>query len=189
MKTEYTTRHLHMPTAKAINKCLGITPEQLVEWSKAPDRVIARYLYSRIRFYFAKRSAKEIGIELCRHRTSILISLKTHSDEKTDELYNQITASLSRKINDLPLKQPSEDVIELAEQLQGATQPTISCYTFNKGCQYYSAHNFKFNASEEEAIERACQEAEEFMKSYGKGDLLVPMVDCSHYANSFNLWL
>ncbi len=45
-------------------------------------------------------------------------------------------------------------------------------------------HSFDFTVGEEAAMQRACEEAEEWMNGYGKGYEYMPIVDRKHYCNS-----
>ena len=187
------TENLHMPTAKAIEKHLGITTDELISTKRCLAYANARAIYYRLRqLQEPEITLTDLAKEVNRKHSTVINALRPSNirlvlAEYAPE-YGRILRQL--KLKDAELKKHRHETTN--KPTSRATNSAISrvfCrpekrairYVFNEESQSAKTlHGFNFSLEEDQAISRACNKAAEYMKAYGRGETLRP-IDLSHY--------
>ena len=187
------TENLHMPTAKAIEKHLGITTDELISTKRCLAYANARAIYYRLRqLQEPEITLTDLANEVNRKHSTVINALRPSNirlvlAEYAPE-YGRILRQLKLKDSEFkkhrhettnkPTSRPTNSAIS---RVFCRPEKRATRYVFNEESQSAKTlHGFNFTAEEDQAISRACNKAAEYMKAYGRGETLRP-IDLSHY--------
>ena len=187
------TENLHMPTAKAIEKHLGITTNELISTKRCLAYANARAIYYRLRqLQEPEITLTDLAKEVNRKHSTVINALRPSNirlvlAEYAPE-YGRILRQLKLKDSELkkhrhettnkPTSRPTNSAISRVFRLP---KKRATRYVFNQASKSAKTlHGFNFSLEEDQAISRACNKAAEYMKAYGRGETLRP-IDLSHY--------
>lgn len=177
-------KKLRKPTAKAIEKHLGITPAELVCPSKILAYTKARAIYYRLRqLQDPDISMFALGNELNRKCTTVVHALRPINIRL---ILKDIIPEYGRMLRQLRLDdaefrelkrrrnettdRASRPIDTATNRVFGMPKKRATRYVFNEESKSAKTlHGFNFSLEEDQAISRVCLSCAEFMKSYGKG--------------------
>ena len=187
------TENLHMPTAKAIEKHLGITTDELISTKRCLAYANARAIYYRLRqLQEPEITLTDLANEVNRKHSTVINALRPSNirlvlAEYASE-YGRILRQLKLKDSEFK-KHRHETTNKPTSRPTNSAISRVFCrpekrairYVFNEESQSAKTlHGFNFSLEEDQAISRACNKAAEYMKTYGRGETLRP-IDLSHY--------
>ena len=188
------TENLHMPTAKAIEKHLGITTDELISTKRCLAYANARAIYYRLRqLQEPEITLTDLANEVNRKHSTVINALRPSNirlvlAEYASE-YGRILRQLKLKDSEFKKHRLNETTNKPTSRPPNSAISRVFCrpekrairYVFNEESQSAKTlHGFNFSLEEDQAISRVCNKAAEYMKAYGRGETLRP-IDLSHY--------
>lgn len=188
------TENLHMPTAKAIEKHLGITTAELISTKRCLAYANARAIYYRLRqLQEPEITLSDLAKEVNRKHSTVINALRSNNirlvlAEYAPE-YGRILRQLKLKDAEAKKQRLNETSNKPTSRATNSAIGRVFCrpekrairYVFNEESKSAKTlHGFNFSLEEDQAISRVCLSCAEFMKSYGKGKK-IEMIAKEHY--------